>query len=56
MRPRLDLDYCPVCDLPTFDHEEVALAGGEFLHRFCLDGSVMVAKKERLIQLPEPTE
>lgn len=53
-RPRLDLDYCPVCDLPTFNHEEVALVHGEYMHRFCLDGSVMVVKKEKLIRLPDP--
>jgi hypothetical protein len=55
MAPRLDLDYCPVCDLPTFNHEEVALVQGEYLHRFCLDRSVMVVKKEHLTR-PAPTE
>lgn len=45
---RLDLDYCPVCDLPTFNHEEVALVRGEYLHVHCFDRSKCVAKKEQL--------
>lgn len=49
---RLDLDYCPGCDLPTFNHEEVALVSGEYLHRHCLDGTKWVAKKENLVRLP----
>lgn len=45
---QLDLDYCPVCELPTFNHEEVALVQGKYLHRFCLEGSVMIARRDQL--------
>lgn len=56
-RAGLDLDYCPVCDLPTFNHEEVALVRGQYLHKHCLEGSVMVVKRDNLIRPPsEPTE
>lgn len=53
MEQRLDLDYCPSCEFPTFDHEQVVLVHGEYYHRHCFDGSVCVAKKKDLTVLPE---
>jgi hypothetical protein len=47
LEPRLD--RCPRCNLPTFDHEQVALVNGEFLHLFCFTDSVMVAKRSDLV-------
>lgn len=48
MESRLDLDYCPSCDLPTFNHEKVVLVRGEYYHKHCFDGTVMVAKRRDL--------
>lgn len=48
----LHLDYCPACDLPTFDHEQVEIVGVEFYHRHCFDGTKMVAKRNDLLRLP----
>jgi hypothetical protein len=48
MDARLELDYCPACDLPTFNHEEIVVVHDEYVHRFCFEGSVMVTKKRDL--------
>lgn len=48
MEQRLDLDYCPECDLPTFEHEVVVMIQGEYAHRHCFERSVWVAKRKHL--------
>lgn len=55
MDARLDLDYCPACDLPTFNHERVALIAGAFVHTHCITGTIMVAKMSALVT-SRPTE
>lgn len=51
MEQRLDLDYCPACDLPTFCHEEVVLAREDYFHRHCYEGTKLVAKRRDLQSL-----
>lgn len=52
MEQRLDLDYCPQCDFPVFNHEQVVLMSGEFSHLHCFDGSKWVARRKDLKSLP----
>lgn len=55
MEQRLDLDYCPGFDLPTFNHEQVVLVRGEYYHRHCFEGTVLVAKRSALKAYPFKT-
>lgn len=55
MEQRLDLDYCLQCDFPVFNHEEVVLIQGEYVHRHCFDGSKWVAKRRDLKSYPFKT-
>lgn len=55
MEQRLDLDYCPDCGFPTFDHEVVVLVRGEYFHRHCFEGSVRVTKRSQLMAYPFET-
>lgn len=48
MESQLDLDYCPQCDLPTFNHEMVAMVNGNFFHLHCFNGTKFVAKMATL--------
>lgn len=43
--PRVGFDYCPSCELPTFSHETVVMVSGEYFHRHCFDGTLMVVKR-----------
>jgi hypothetical protein len=48
MEKKLDLDYCEQCDLPIFDHMEIAFMQDRSYHTFCISGSTQVSKLENL--------